>query len=79
MPCAAFANAKEQALTKCDKSSAGRIDPRAVSVCGAVNDSAWLFTLSSCSGRCYLWRGEGVKATAAFSRGRVSHDRVDAA
>ncbi|KAH8098174.1 hypothetical protein JL720_1102 [Aureococcus anophagefferens] len=75
MPCAAFANAKEQALTKCDKSSAGRIDPRAVSVCGAVNDSAWLFTLSSCSGRCYLWRGEGVKATAAFSRGRVSHDR----
>ena len=78
MPSHAFVNAKAQALTKGDKSSAGRIDPRAVSVCGAVNASDWLFTTSSCSGRCYLWRGEGVKATASFTRGRVSHDRVDA-
>ena len=74
-----FGMAKEHALGKVDKSSAGRIDPRAVSVCAAINASAHWFTTSSCAGRCFLWRGVGVKATSEFSRGRVSHEKIDEA
>ncbi|KAJ1448132.1 S-adenosyl-L-methionine-dependent methyltransferase [Pelagophyceae sp. CCMP2097] len=74
---AAFATARDHALGKCDKSSAGRIDPKAVSVCAAVNSQQGWFTTSSCAGRCYLWQGVGIKATDEFARGRVSHELVD--
>ena len=78
-PKKAFTQAKQQALTKHDKSSATSFDARVVGLCAAANDSPYVFTTSSCSGRHLLWRGEGVKATQSFARGRVSHDRVDAA
>ena len=78
-PKRAFTQAKQQALTKHDKSSATSFDARVVGLCAAANDSPYVFTTSSCSGRHLLWRGEGVKATQSFARGRVSHDRVDAA
>ena len=78
-PKKAFTQAKQQALTKHDKSSATSFDARVVGLCAAANDSPYVFTTSSCSGRHLLWRGEGVKATHSFARGRVSHDRVDAA
>lgn len=73
-----FQQAKAQALSKGDKSSAGMIDARVVGLCAAVNACDDLYTVSSCSGRHYLYRGEGVKATAEFARGRVSHDAADA-
>ena len=78
-PKRAFTQAKQQALTKHDKSSATSFDARVVGLCAAANDSPYVFTTSSCSGRHLLWRGEGVKATQSFARGRVSHDRADAA
>ena len=78
-PKRAFTQAKQQALTKHDKSSATSFDARVVGLCAAANDSPYVYTTSSCSGRHLLWRGEGVKATQSFARGRVSHDRVDAA
>lgn len=74
-----FRVAKQNALGKKDKSSAGGIDPRAVSICAAINKNRDWFTTSSCSGRCYVWRGVGIKATDQFSRGRVSHELIDAA
>ena len=78
-PKKAFTQAKQQALTKYDKSSATSFDARVVGLCAAANDSPYVFTTSSCSGRHLLWRGEGVKATQSFARGRGSHDRADAA
>ena len=78
-PKRAFTQAKQQALTKHDKSSATSFDARVVGLCAAANDSPYVFTTSSCSGRHLLWRGEGVKATQSFARGRVSHDSADAA
>lgn len=77
-PKAAFTQAKTQALTKADKSSATSFDARVVGLCAAANASAYVFTTSSCAGRHLLWRGEGIKATQSFTRGRVSHDCVDA-
>lgn len=75
---AMFRLAKRNALGKRDKSSAGAIDPRAVSICATINGCRDWFTTSSCSGRCYMWRGDGNKATNEFARGRMSHDLVDA-
>ena len=78
IPRKSFLQAKGNALGKLDKSSAGKIDPRAVSVCALINGYDFWYTTSSCSGRCYLWRGVGVKATTEFRRGRVSHEKIDA-
>ncbi|KAJ8599342.1 hypothetical protein CTAYLR_005345 [Chrysophaeum taylorii] len=75
----AFARAKESALGKRDKSGAGAIDPRAVSVCAAINSNPAWYTTSSCAGRCFVWRGVGGKATEEFARGRVSHELIDLA
>lgn len=71
-----FGNNKAQCLGKRDKSSAGRIDPRAVEICALLNTHEAYFTTSSCAGRCFLYRGAGIKATQQFSRFRVSHDCI---
>ena len=71
-----FAHSKDLCLGKRDKSSAGRIDPQAVEICGVLNALDAFYTTSSCSGRCFLYRGAGIKATDTFQRYRVSHDLI---
>eukprot|EP00929_Paragymnodinium_shiwhaense_P112711 TRINITY_DN80979_c0_g1_i1.p1 TRINITY_DN80979_c0_g1~~TRINITY_DN80979_c0_g1_i1.p1 ORF type:complete len:717 (-),score=140.06 TRINITY_DN80979_c0_g1_i1:257-2335(-) len=71
-----FAARKERCLGKMDKSSAGRIDARAVEICGVLNALDEYYTTSSCAGRCLLWRGAGRK-DARFERFRVNHDLVE--
>lgn len=72
-----FARAKANALLKRDKSSAGGIDARAVSICNTINESDEWFTTSSCAGRCYVWHGVGNKRDGRFERRRVSHEKID--
>lgn len=57
-----FETRKSNCLSKRDKSSAGRIDPRAVDVCAALNGRDEYYTTSSCAGRCFLYRGDGIKS-----------------
>jgi tRNA(Phe) wybutosine-synthesizing methylase Tyw3 len=57
-----FQTRKSNCLSKRDKSSAGRIDPRAVEICDAVNRRSEYYTTSSCAGRCFLYRGDGIKS-----------------
>lgn len=71
-----FAERKQRCLGKVDKSSAGRIDARAVEICGVLNGLDAFYTTSSCAGRCLLWRGVGRK-DLSFERFRVNHDLVD--
>jgi tRNA (guanine37-N1)-methyltransferase len=71
-----FENSKNQCLGKRDKSGAGRIDPKAVDICAVVNDLPQYYTTSSCAGRCFLYRGQGIKSTTDFTRFRVSHDKI---
>ena len=71
-----FANSKAQCLGKRDKSSAGRIDPKAVEICAVINERDDCYTTSSCAGRCFLYQGVGVKSTTTFVRFRVSHDLI---
>ncbi len=81
----AFYAQKEQTLLKRDRSSRGRIDPHAVPICALINQRDDFFTLSSCSGRCYLYEGVGNKSAngdtkkgeAAFGRYRVNHELVE--
>lgn len=72
-----FQQRKRTFLGKEDKSSAGGIDAHAREVCAVINDQ-WedAFTTSSCSGRAFLWRGDGVKSTDNFQRFRVTHELV---
>ena len=59
-----FQNSKNQCLGKRDKSSAGRIDPKAVEICGLINQKFDCFyTTSSCAGRCFLYQGKGIKSS----------------
>lgn len=62
-----FQDRKENALGKRDKSNAGRIDPRAVDICAAINERVEFFTTSSCAGRCLLYRGDGIKSHHHFA------------
>jgi tRNA G37 N-methylase Trm5 len=71
-----FENAKAQCLGKRDKSFQGRIDARAVEVCGIINERDDMYTTSSCAGRCFFYRGPGIKATSEFSRCRISHEKI---
>lgn len=71
-----FENSKAQCLGKRDKSSAGRIDPHAVEICGIVNERDDCYTTSSCAGRCFMYRGSGIKATSNFTRFRISHSQI---
>lgn len=77
----AFAHAKRQALTtKADKSSVGAWDIRVRPVCALLNDLCdSYYTTSSCSGRCFVYTGEGNKQQQQrdFTRWAVSHDPVD--
>ena len=57
-----FQTRKLNCLSKRDKSSAGRIDPRAVDVCAALNRRDEYYTTSSCAGRCFLYCGDGIKS-----------------
>lgn len=82
-----FQTRKFNCLSKRDKSSAGRIDPRAVDICAALNQRDEYYTTSSCAGRCYLYCGDGIKSWSSsaeegegklgfFKRYRVNHDLV---
>jgi len=76
-----FENAKAQCLGKRDKSFAGRIDVHAVEICSVINERDECYTTSSCSGRCFLYQGKGVKKRAedvgeSFERCRISHEVV---
>ena len=73
-PKSGFQQRKLNCLSKRDKSSAGRIDPRAVQICHSINALEDYYTLSSCAGRCFLYRGKGIKNTIDFERFRVNHD-----
>ncbi|KAL7525854.1 hypothetical protein ACHAXR_001190, partial [Thalassiosira sp. AJA248-18] len=57
-----FQTRKTNCLSKRDKSSAGRIDPRAVDICAALNSRDEYYTTSSCAGRCFLYCGDGIKS-----------------
>lgn len=61
-----FQSRKDHCLSKRDKSSAGRIDPRAVDICAAINDRPEYYTTSSCAGRCFMYRGDGIKSHHHF-------------
>jgi tRNA G37 N-methylase Trm5 len=72
-----FQHCKSQCLLKRDRSGAGRIDPRVVELCDFINNFPTYYTTSSCSGRSYLYTGQGNKAkTRSFQRFRVSHELV---
>jgi len=71
-----FENAKGQCLGKRDKSFAGRIDPHAVDACGIINGREEMYTTSSCAGRCFMYRGPGIKASTEFQRFRISHGKI---
>jgi len=71
-----FENAKGQCLGKRDKSFAGRIDPKAVDVCGIINKREDMYTTSSCAGRCFMYKGHGIKSTKDFKRFRISHGKI---
>jgi tRNA (guanine37-N1)-methyltransferase len=71
-----FKNEKGQCLGKRDKSFAGRIDPHAVDICGIINERDDFYTTSSCAGRCFMYRGSGIKASSNFERFRISHERI---
>jgi len=71
-----FKNEKSQCLGKRDKSFAGRIDSHAVDICGILNEREEYYTTSSCAGRCFMYRGTGVKATTNFQRFRISHEKI---
>ena len=56
--------------------SAGRIDPHAVEICGILNERDDCYTTSSCAGRCFMYRGSGIKSTTNFKRFRISHELI---
>lgn len=72
-----FEQRKRTFLGKADKSSAGGIDAHAREICQVINERSAFFTTSSCSGRAFLWQGEGVKSTDCFKRYRVTHELIE--
>ena len=66
----------DDGLGKRDKSFAGRIDPKAVDVCGIINDREEMYTTSSCAGRCFMYKGPGIKSSHDFKRFRISHSKI---
>lgn len=61
---------KENCLGKRDKSNAGRIDPKAVNICAAINARSEYYTTSSCAGRCFLYCGDGIKSHHHYNPNR---------
>ena len=72
-----FQTRKANCLSKRDKSSAGRIDPRAVDICGEINARDEYYTTSSCSGRSFLYCGDGIKSWHASTTSSSSTITVD--
>ncbi|MEK6937887.1 MAG: tRNA wybutosine-synthesizing 3 family protein [Nanoarchaeota archaeon] len=72
-----FNNDKKTFLSKLDKSKKGEIDERIVPIIQLINSKSDYYTTSSCSGRVYLWRGNGKKNQTEWLR--VSHSLVDEA
>ncbi|KAL7434506.1 hypothetical protein ACHAXM_004098 [Skeletonema potamos] len=72
-----FQTRKANCLSKRDKSSAGRIDPRAVDICAEINAREEYYTTSSCSGRCFLYCGDGIKSWHAVGGGGGGDDGND--
>mmetsp|Transcript_37110 Transcript_37110/g.88817 ORF Transcript_37110/g.88817 Transcript_37110/m.88817 type:complete len:616 (+) Transcript_37110:131-1978(+) len=66
-----FETRKLTCLSKRDKSSAGRIDPKAVDVCAVINDREEYYTTSSCAGRCYMYCGDGIKSWHSVENSQV--------
>mmetsp|Transcript_13814 Transcript_13814/g.48790 ORF Transcript_13814/g.48790 Transcript_13814/m.48790 type:complete len:557 (-) Transcript_13814:24-1694(-) len=52
-----FLTRKENCLRKPDKSPKGSVDERVLDLCEEIQSHDELFTTSSCSGRCFLWKG----------------------
>lgn len=75
---AKFQSRKKTYLSKRDKSSSGQIDKEAILVCSLLNDRIEYYTLSSCSGRYFLYNGEFGKGNrSGYQRFCVNHDLVD--
>ena len=72
-----FQTRKANCLSKRDKSSAGRIDPRAVDICGEINARDEYYTTSSCSGRSFLYCGDGIKSWHASTTSSSTTITVD--
>mmetsp|Transcript_8411 Transcript_8411/g.12320 ORF Transcript_8411/g.12320 Transcript_8411/m.12320 type:complete len:672 (+) Transcript_8411:117-2132(+) len=72
-----FLMRKENCLGKRDKSSAGRIDPRAVQICASINARDEYYTTSSCSGRCLLYIGDGIKSHHHYASAVDNNDDED--
>eukprot|EP00439_Symbiodinium_sp_Y106_P074112 s1822_g14.t1 len=73
-----FATRKDNFLRKPDKSPKGAWDPRVSEICEELNRRDDFFTTSSCSGRCFLWRGRHHQnGLRGFRRLRMSHDPVE--
>ena len=72
-----FQTRKSNCLSKRDKSCAGRIDPRAVEICDALNRREEYYTTSSCAGRCFLYRGDGIKSWHGGGPGAADDNDVD--
>ena len=73
----AFNQGKESALGKRDKSNAGRIDPRAVDICAAINERSEYFTTSSCAGRCLCIAATVSRVTITLLQLRLAADSGD--
>ncbi len=68
---AGFQVRKDTCLSKRDRSSAGRIDPKAVDICAAINARDEYYTTSSCAGRSFLYCGDGIKAHHHYASSKV--------
>ncbi|GMH54076.1 hypothetical protein TL16_g01602 [Triparma laevis f. inornata] len=63
-----FLEVKNRVLSKRDRSSRGRIDQHAVTICSLINSRPEYYTTSSCSGRFHLYRGVGNKSDNADTK-----------
>jgi len=70
-----FENEKKTFLGKFDQSKKGSIDEKCLSIIEVINKQDDYYTTPSCSGRVYLWRGDGKKNNTEWLK--VSHDLVD--
>ncbi len=71
----AFTNDKKTFLEKQDKSKKGAVDEKVLPIISLINAHPRYYTTSSCSGRAYLWCGQGKKNETEWLR--VSHGLID--
>ena len=72
-----FAALKLNALAKNDKSSKAAIDIRISNLCNTINKLDSYCTLSSCSGRVYLYTSTPKKSEHSYVRYSESHDSLE--